>query len=342
MPRPRATIFQRQAQHTVVSTARPAAAASARPSTVRTPSRNGPGAQAPDEDGERRGGAREAGPRPRGPAHRRRPICSRQDQQVGVVDGDGELVRPLPAPGAGARRRRSRRPARPPARTRRRPTRRTTPPPGRPRRRRGARGSAGRAPRRPSRRTPRRRPRRRPGRAGGPASSRGAGGRRTRRPRGRPADPPGVSSTRPTTDSVSSTGQPAPAQAATSPASSSPVSRSSSAEAVIEGRAGEVAGAQPGDVGLPRLDGDRGPVGGRARQVGGGDLQQVGVAVVHDPVLRPGQPRREPAAHRAGAAAEVVDHPAAGRREVSREALDELGARGPRRRRARAGRASPG
>ena len=57
-------------------------------------------------------------------------------------------------------------------------------------------------------------------------------------------------------------------------------------------------------------------------------LQQVRVAVVHDPVLRPGQQRREPAAHRAGAAAEVVDHPAAGRRERSREVFDEVACTG--------------
>ena len=77
-----------------------------------------------------------------------------------------------------------------------------------------------------------------------------------------------------------------------------------------------------------RLDGDRGPVGGRAGEVGGGDLQQVGVPVVQDPVLRPGQPWREPAAHRPGAAAEVVDH----RRRVAgrcrRELFDELGRTG--------------
>ena len=41
-PRPRATIVQRQAQHTVVSIARAQPAASARTSTVRMPSRNGP------------------------------------------------------------------------------------------------------------------------------------------------------------------------------------------------------------------------------------------------------------------------------------------------------------
>ena len=41
---------------------------------------------------------------------------------------------------------------------------------------------------------------------------------------------------------------------------------------------------------------------------GGGAVQQVGVPVVQDPVLRTGQPRRQPAAHRAGAAAQVVDH----------------------------------
>ena len=92
--------------------------------------------------------------------------------------------------------------------------------------------------------------------------------------------------------------------------------------------AGEIARVQPGDVGVLRLDGDRGPVGGRPGQVGGGDLEQVRVAVVHDPVLRPGQPWREPAAHRAGAAAEVVDHLAAGRRErVARGARRGRGAR---------------
>ena len=63
----------------------------------------------------------------------------------------------------------------------------------------------------------------------------------------------------------------------------------------------------------------------RGRRGGDGELQQVRVAVVHHPVLRPGQPRREPAAHRAAAAAEVVDHEAAGRGEVAREALGELG-----------------
>ena len=61
------------------------------------------------------------------------------------------------------------------------------------------------------------------------------------------------------------------------------------------------------------------------RRVRDGKLQQVGVAVVHHPVLGPGQPRREPAAHRAAPAAEVVDHEAAGRGEVPREALGELG-----------------
>ena len=61
------------------------------------------------------------------------------------------------------------------------------------------------------------------------------------------------------------------------------------------------------------------------RGVGDGELQQACVPVVDHPVLRPGQPRREPAAHRAAAAAEVVDHEAAGRGEVPREALGELG-----------------
>ena len=58
---------------------------------------------------------------------------------------------------------------------------------------------------------------------------------------------------------------------------------SSSAEAVIERRAGEIAWVQPGDVRAPRLDGDRGSVRGRAGEVGGGERQQVGVPVVQRP-----------------------------------------------------------
>ena len=53
--------------------------------------------------------------------------------------------------------------------------------------------------------------------------------------------------------------------------------------------------------------------------------KQVLVPVVQDPALRPRQERGEPAAHRTGAAGEVVDHqsaPIAGRR--GREAFDEL------------------
>ena len=95
-----------------------------------------------------------------------------------------------------------------------------------------------------------------------------------------------------------------------------------------EGCVGEIVRVQPGDVGLPGLDGDRGPVGGRAGEVRGGDGQQVGVPVVQDPVLRSGQPRREPAAHRPGAAAEVVDHLATGRRKTSPQLFDEVGRTG--------------
>ncbi len=70
------------------------------------------------------------------------------------MHGDGEAPRPrlrqTPA-GVGLDRRR---PARAPARTPRRPSRRATPPPGPPRRRRAARGSAGRAPPHPAGGTP--------------------------------------------------------------------------------------------------------------------------------------------------------------------------------------------
>ncbi len=41
-------------------------------------------------------------------------------------------------------------------------------------------------------------------------------------------------------------------------------------------------------------------------------------------MLAPGQQRREPAAHGAAAGAEVVDHQAAGRRELSPQALHEV------------------
>ena len=60
------------------------------------------------------------------------------------------------------------------------------------------------------------------------------------------------------------------------------------------------------------------------RRIGGGDLEQVRVPVVHDPVLWPRQQRREPAAHRARAAAEVVDHAAAGCGEAWHELIDEV------------------
>ena len=76
-------------------------------------------------------------------------------------------------------------------------------------------------------------------------------------------------------------------------------------------RAGELAGRQPGDVGPPRLEAGR------------GKFQQAFVPVVHDPVLRPGQTRGEPAAHRAATAAQIVD----GERafgQVARQALGEL------------------
>ena len=95
-----------------------------------------------------------------------------------------------------------------------------------------------------------------------------------------------------------------------------------------EGRAGELVRVELGDVGPPRLDDDGGPVGGRAGEVGGGDREQIGVPVVHDPVLRPRQERRQPSAHRPGAAGEVVDHPAAGCRELPPDVLDEVAGAG--------------
>ncbi len=86
-----------------------------------------------------------------------------------------------------------------------------------------------------------------------------------------------------------------------------------------EARAREVFGREAGDVGSPGLDGDRG-----AWRVGGDEFEQVGVAGrCTTQVLRPGQPRGEPTAHRAAAAPQVVDHERAGG-EPLREALGEL------------------
>ena len=58
--------------------------------------------------------------------------------------------------------------------------------------------------------------------------------------------------------------------------------------------------------------------------VGLGERQQVRVAVVEDPVLRPGQERREPPAHRPAAAGEVVDDQGAAGRQTATEVPDEL------------------
>ncbi len=104
----------------------------------------------------------------------------------------------------------------------------------------------------------------------------------------------------------------------------------------------EIARVEPGDVGLPRLDRDRGAVGGRAEGVSSRDLQQIGVSIVQHPVLRPGQPWGEPATHRPGAAAEVVDHQPAGCREGAARGSRRGRVHGPRSQRAREGQASAG
>jgi hypothetical protein len=65
-------------------------------------------------------------------------------------------------------------------------------------------------------------------------------------------------------------------------------------------RAGELRGVQGGEVADLRLGGDA------RRQGAHGPVDEVGVAVVQQPALRAGQPAGEPAAHRAGAAAEVT------------------------------------
>ena len=194
-------------------------------------------------------------------------------------------------------------------------------------------------------------PRARPGQHGRAAAVEGGDGDGRRvRPEQAPAGPPsvrrwwaskaaantassgsdGASRAPPVTLSVSSAGHPAATQASASASSSSTVSRSSSAEAVTSDGPGQVGGAQVREVALLGARGDRRTVGRRARQAGRGDLQQLRVAVVQDPGLRPGQARGEPAAHRAAAAAQVAHHqrPAGRGGEVRADDLDQLGRSG--------------
>ena len=117
---------------------------------------------------------------------------------------------------------------------------------------------------------------------------------------------------------------PASAQTPTSRVSSSSVSRSSSAEAVMRLAPASASGSSRVISDRRVSTVDAGPVGGRAGQVDRGDLQQIRVAVVQHPVLPSRQERREPPAHRAAAAREVVDHLRAGGRKVPADALDEL------------------
>ena len=105
--------------------------------------------------------------------------------------------------------------------------------------------------------------------------------------------------------------------------SSSAVIMSSSAEAVT-GRRRRAPAVQPGDVVAAGLDC------GTQRAGRPACVEQVGVAVVQHPALRPGQPWSEPAGHRAGAASEVVDDQAVGR-QVGRR-TSTRSASGPRRR----------
>ena len=189
MPSPRATIFQRQAQHTVIRRARPAAAASARTSTVRMPSRNGPVPRR-----QTRTANVTAVPAKRTHAHAVRLIptpdsargrTSRSAWSTVTASCSGRCLRQAPAR-VGVRLggqlvlllARGAHPAGEPLRRQRRPGRR-----------RVARGWAGRGPPPPAAE------RLGGGRDGVRAeqaalrSSRGAGGRRMRRPRGRRADP---------------------------------------------------------------------------------------------------------------------------------------------------------
>src|SRR5262249_38076358 len=91
-----------------------------------------------------------------------------------------------------------------------------------------------------------------------------------------------------------------------------------------ERRPGEVVRTELRDVGHSSRDDDFGAVGGLTGHVGGGRRQQVCVSVVQDPALRPWQERREPPSHRAAAAGEIVDRPAALNRNTATEPADEV------------------
>lgn len=69
----------------------------------------------------------------------------------------------------------------------------------------------------------------------------------------------------------------------------------------------EVGGGESGDVALFGRDGDGAAVGGLGGHVGDGEVEEGGVLVVEDPVLGAVEAGGEPAAHGAGAAAEVAD-----------------------------------
>ena len=277
------------------------------------------------ERGARRGGAQ----RPRPAAHPAARPAGRTSRSA-CCTRDGEPVPPPLAPDAGARRRRSR-----PSSSgsllaaRRRPSRRTTPPRARPARRRAATGWAGRSTSAPSRSKPL------DGRRDGVRAEQAApavvrrwwalNAAATRRR----ADRPGSSSTRPTTDRVSSTGQPAPAQAATSRSSSVAGQHVEQRRGGDQGRAGEVARVQPGDVVLSRLDGDRGAVGGRAGEVGGGDARagrRRGRAATQ--CCGPGSSgaSQRPIAPLPQPRSWITARPVG--REVAQEALDEVGGAG--------------
>ena len=125
----------------------------------------------------------------------------------------------------------------------------------------------------------------------------------------------GLSTTRPTTLSVISTGQRAPPQTCTKRRSSPAVIMSSSAEAVTRSASARSAGSSlvtsPCRVSTS-VSGQLDPV------------EQVGVAVVEDPALGPGQPGSEPPTHRPGPAPEVVDdQPTRG--QEGHELVGELG-----------------
>ncbi len=97
----------------------------------------------------------------------------------------------------------------------------------------------------------------------------------------------GARATRPVTEMVSNAKQPASTQDRAIRSTSAAVSMSSNADAVINDAPDRSRSVKTGDVALPRLDGYLRAVGRQWWTIDGRAAEQIGVPVVHHPLLRP-------------------------------------------------------